>query len=144
MSGEFLEFDRETGRYVVGALQEALLALKQDVVRLQRESASLTFDERWWLVEHFRGLKDVEHQVDVENHRLVGVISLHDRQHNVVALTVSVLRALDGDPSHLGAVRLRHATPFDEMIAEMDNETPTATDAEAWVEKVATALKTQT
>jgi hypothetical protein len=133
VSGEFLVFDRASNRYRVGPLQSALIQLRDEVERLKREEAGLGSDERYWLVENFRPLKDEKSLTTVENRRLVNVLSLHDRYRNVTELSAAVLRSLDGAP--FDAPWTIPSSPFVEEAKQIESETPSATDIVAWIRK---------
>ncbi|MGH7286253.1 MAG: DUF4062 domain-containing protein [Polyangiaceae bacterium] len=133
VSGEFLDFDRASDRYKVGPLQDAMIILRDETARLQKEEVALGFEERRWLVENFRHLKDSDDPIEVENHRLVGVMSIHDRHENIVRLSVAILRAFDGDNAFLGSSKLWMGTPFAEEAIQIERETPTAKNVEVWV-----------
>jgi hypothetical protein len=136
VSGEFLDFDKASDHYVVGPLQHAMVSLRDEILRLRREEGALTFDERRWLVENFRPLKDEDDLVPVENRRLVGIMSLHDRHENTVRLSAAILRALAGDVRLLGSTTLWRATPFAEEAVQIERETPTVKNVEEWVNAV--------
>jgi hypothetical protein len=133
VSGEFLDFNSTLDRYVVGSLQSTMIMLRDEILRLRREESELSFEERRGLVESFRGFKDVDDLIDVENHRLIGVLSIHDRQENVVALSAAILRAVDGDHGLLGSTKVWRETPFAEEALQLERETPKSADVEAWV-----------
>jgi hypothetical protein len=139
VSGEFLDFDKASDAYVVGPIQGAMITLREEIRRLRQQEDALGVDDRRSLVEDFRDLKDADHLVEIDNRRLVAIMSIHDRQANIVALSASILRAIGGDLKLLSGTRVWPQTPFAEEATQIERETPASTDVEAWV----SALKPQ-
>ena len=135
VSGEFLDFDPQKDRYVVGLLQSAMNSLKREILALRQQEAAISNLERQALVERYRHLEG-DNLIEVENPAIYKVVVVHDRQRNVVALLAAILRALGGDGTLLKTLDLLPLSPFPDAAAGIEKATPSAEEVEEWARSV--------
>ncbi|WNG15328.1 DUF4062 domain-containing protein [Cystobacter fuscus] len=133
VSGEFLEFNKSIGTYAVGVLQQAMIDLRDNIHRLQMAENGLDINARLSILEKSRNHKDNDQIVEVNNQQLVLIMSICDRQKNVIALSVAISRALSGDLTQLHGLPLAPATPLSTEVAAINSQTPSSSDIKEWM-----------
>src|SRR5258708_20959403 len=118
-SGEFLEYDFKSNSYAIGPCHKALFSLKESVERLKGFSNG-TFDEQiMTLIDRYSPKNNPGIQSDkertVSNMEITAAIACNDYEQNVADLCVSLLKAFDGDLTHLTNLKLRAPTPDEKM-----------------------------
>lgn len=131
-SGRFLDLDRGTGTYTVGALQRGMLALQNRLGALSRAAGSGEASEQGRrLILENRGRQ--EREVWVRNRDLLIACCLYDQFEHVTALLRAVYRGLDGDDSLLRSVEPGVVSPIREMSEGIEAETPTPGMISDWL-----------
>lgn len=131
-SGEFLDFDRQANAFVVGPMQDSLLLLKRSIDRLRWNEELMDPNSRTKMAREFAPL-DANRQLTIRNLQLIPILSIHDSQSNVVALSRAIYKAADGDYSELATVQLFGDSPLDEENETMQRERPTKEQIERWL-----------
>lgn len=120
----FLEFDLATNSYKETPVQNALVRLQEEIRRFNHSNTSENL-----AVVYENSPRNRPRQgetIEIETVKLAGLLHLLDRWCNVLALSASVLKHLDGEPFVLP--NLRPDTPVQNMQADLDAETPTEGD----------------
>lgn len=125
----FLEFDLASNSYKETMVYEALLRLQEEIRRFTHanttENLSIVF-------EHTprRRTRQVA-QIEIETVKLASLLHLMDRWSNILDLSRSVLRHLDGEPFEMPD--LRPDTPVQGMQQMLDDEKPTDQDIDRFL-----------
>jgi len=120
----FLEFDLASNSYKETLVYEALLRLQEEI---RRFAYSNTTDNLSIVFEHTpRKRTRQTDQIEIETVKLAGLLHLMDRWSNILDLSRSVLRHLDGEPFEMP--ELRPDTPIQGMQQQLDDEKPTDQD----------------
>ncbi len=133
-SGQFLQYDKDTGNYTPTLLSERLFQLKQRISHLQvmsKESNQL-------LVEFVMKYKDVaktEQEVTVPNEDLLIPLAIANMQEDIFTLSIAILEALSGNLALLGLEKLNLPSPFIPEAEKIEQETATIADITSWIDK---------
>lgn len=120
----FLEFDLSTSSYKETQVQDALVRLQEEIRRFNEAN---TTENLAAVFEYSpRRRPRVGTTLEVETRKLAGLLHLLDRWSNVLELSASVLKHLDGEPFVFPD--LRPDTPVQGMQAALDAERPTDSD----------------
>jgi hypothetical protein len=125
----FLEFERATNSYKETPVHEALIRLQNEIRRFNQsntsENLSIVFEQS--PRARVRGATTVE----IETKRLAILLHLLDRWSNVLDLSSSILKHLDGAPFKFPD--LRPDTPIQGMQEELDAERATENDITSYL-----------
>lgn len=125
----FLEFDISSTSYKETAVYEALLRLQDEIRRFNfsntSENLSVVFKHSP-RAQPYRGAR-----IEIETIQLAGLLHLLDRWSNVLGLSTSVLKHLEGAP--FVAPDLRPDTPIQGMQQMLEDERPTDQDISSFV-----------
>jgi hypothetical protein len=125
----FLEFDLATNSYKETDVYEALLRLQDEIRRFNHSNKSEVLSV---VFEHSpRRRVTNEVLVEIETVKLASLLHLLDRWSNILDLSSSILRYLDGRPFVIP--RLRPDTPVQGMQDMLDDERPTDAEVSAYV-----------
>jgi len=125
----FLEFDLATNSYKETPVQDALVRLQEELRRFNKANTS---ENLAIVFEHGpRRRQTVTTTIEIETVKLAGLLHLLDRWANVLDLSASVLRYLEGKPFVLPD--LRPDTPVQGMQSDLDAETPTESDITSYL-----------
>ncbi len=120
----FLEFDLASSSYKETLVYEALLRLQEEI---RRFTYSNTTENLSIVFEHTpRKRTRQSDQIAIETVKLAGLLHILDRWSNILDLSTSILRHLDGDPFKMP--NLRPDTPVQGMQQMIDDEKPTDQD----------------
>jgi hypothetical protein len=133
MSGEFLDYDKNSNSWLVGPFQEALLELRHHIARLRSLEEMLDTKARLTLVERFKQL-DTKELVSVSNIDILSAIAVHDEQHNVVTLMKSIFRAAQSDARSVEHITLYGKTPLEVEDQRMNEEIATPEQIRQWID----------
>lgn len=127
--GTFLEFDLATNSYKETLVYEALLRLQEEI---RRFTYSNTKENLAVVFKHTpRKRFTRSDQIQIETVELAGLLHLLDRWSNILDLSTSVLRYLDGVPFEMP--KLRPDTPVQGMQQMLDDEKPTDQDIDRFL-----------
>lgn len=124
----FLEFDYESGSLREHAVYDALLSL-------QAEVADRNSFERKHISETGMALqlRPKLQEIEIPALQLLAIQGLLDRGINIVKLCKAILLHLDGNP--YVAPTLRHRSPMADQKQQLDLETVTVADVEAFINR---------
>jgi hypothetical protein len=131
-SGEMLDFDQESGAFVVGPFQETMLTLKRNIERLRQNDEMMDTNTRSPMAEKFSKL-DGDTLKGVPNISLVPILAIHDSLANVTVLSRAIHCAASGDASSLDSLTLYGDSPLDSETQKMENERPTSEQIKQWI-----------
>lgn len=131
ISGEFLEFSRERNQYFAGDLQQGLVKLQYEMKRLSSGEVASKFEDRSKLAVRFRSYSGMDEPVQVNNMQLMGVMNLHDRHYNIVALSKAIILALE--EGGFSCSELYEVSPFDDQSELIKKETPSTEEVSVWL-----------
>ena len=77
-----------------------------------------------------------EKKVDVKNWDLLHPFAFYDCAENIVGLTISLLKALDGDTNFLDQLDIKPSTPFKEKGNEETLESVPIAEMEEWLKQL--------
>ena len=120
-SGEFLEFDRAKSRYIDSELVKILRMLLREISLLDRRIA-LGAPTRIELSVELKELANAKRQAPISNQKLAQLLSIHDSQHNVIALAHAAIRLLSGEIGVLPKLHIFKMSPFEDC--DMEGEIP--------------------
>jgi hypothetical protein len=125
----FLEFDLALGTFRETPVHNALVRLHDEIRRFNHANTSENLSI---IFEHSRKRRPagLDH-VEVDTRKLAGLLHLLDRWCNVIDLATAIARYLDGGPFVWPA--LRPDSPVQGMQRELDEETATDVDIEAFL-----------
>ena len=129
----FLEFDATSNAYKETPVQDALMRLQEEIRRFNNSNTSENIEVVFKHAPIRRATRD--EPVEVETVKLAGLLHLLDRWSNILDLSVSVLRYLDGAPFVFPD--LRPDTPVQGMQAMLDAEKPTDADITLFISQSA-------
>ena len=120
----FLEFDLASSSYKETLVYEALLRLQEEIRRFTYSNTT----ENLSIVFEHTPLKRTRQsdQIAIETVKLASLLHILDRWSNILDLSRSILRHLDGDPFKMP--NLRPDTPVQGMQQMIDDEKPTDQD----------------
>lgn len=125
----FLEFDLATNSYKETPVQDALVRLQEEIRRFNQSNTS---ENLAVVFEHTpRRRASQANTIEIETTKLGGLLHLLDRWCNVLDLSASVLRYLDGE--HFVLPNLRPDTPIQGMQSELDAERPSESDITSYL-----------
>lgn len=120
----FLEFNLASNSYQETLVYEALLRLQEEI---RRFTYSNTTENLSIVFKHTPRTRDRQSdQIQIETVKLAGLLHLLDRWSNILDLSTSILRHLDGEPFKMPD--LRPDTPVQGMQQMLDDEKPTDQD----------------
>jgi hypothetical protein len=120
----FLEFDLASSSYKETLVYEALLRLQEEI---RRFTYSNTTENLSIVFAHTpRTRIRQSDQIEIETVKLAGLLHILDRWSNILDLSTSILRHLDGEPFRMP--NLRPDTPVQGMQQMLDDEKPTDQD----------------
>lgn len=125
----FLEFDLASSSYKETLVYEALLLLQEEIRRFTysntTENLSVVFENTP------RTRIRNSDQIEIETVKLAGLLHVLDRWSNILDLSTSILRHLDGEPFRMP--NLRPDTPIQGMQQMLDDEKPTDNDINRFI-----------
>lgn len=131
VSGEVLEFDRETGSFVAGDFQKALLDLKYNINRLKYSEQLLNISA---IIDEFKRFDaETDYQIENDDGNILLLFSIHDILYNIVQLNKAVHRAISDDHSLLSQIRLLPSSPIDDENSKIEKHKPTPEQIEDWL-----------
>jgi hypothetical protein len=132
LSGEFLEYDVRSSTYRNGPITDALFDLRDHIERLRYRGQEI----RDMLVRFglkYRHLTNSEEVVSIPNSDLLAPLAVADCQQNIIALTVALIKALDGSPQALARVKLNPTSPLASEAEQLKNHTASPDEIAKWV-----------
>jgi len=132
ISGEFLDYNPELNTYQSGLFNEALFKLRENIDRFRLIHQSLR-EEFFAFATKYKNLSKAEKDVAVSNKDLLVPLALADCEQNIVALTVALVKAQDGDLTLLSELKLNPTSPFPIEAEKIRSETPNLKDIIKWV-----------
>ncbi len=125
----FLDFDLSTDSYKETQTYEALLLLQGKIRKLNRANTNKALD---FIFEHTpRAQPHRGETLQIETMRLVTVMHLLDRWANVIELSRSLLRHMDGEPFQMPS--LRPDSPIHGMQEMIEQEKLSASDLDKFI-----------
>jgi hypothetical protein len=125
----FLEFDLATNSYKETLVYEALLRLQDEIRRFNYSNTSENLSVVFEHTPRVR-LARVD-RIEVDTVKLMVLLHLLDRWSNILDLSISVLRHLDGGVFEMP--KLRPDTPVQGMQEMLDDERPTDQDIDGFI-----------
>ena len=126
----FLEFDVQTATYRETPVYEALLRLQNEI---RRFNSCNTAENLTVIFKHSPiNRRDKADDIDIDTVQLGGLLHLLDRWVNILALSKSIMKCLDGATFELPL--LRPDTPIQGMQTQLDDENPNEQDIESFIE----------
>lgn len=123
-SATFLEFDLASNSYKETLIYEALLKLQDEI---RRFTYSNTTENLSVIFKHSPRARPTQaDRIQIETVALAGLLHLLDRWSNILDLSTSILRHLDGESFEMPI--LRPDTPVQGMQQMLDAEKPTDQD----------------
>jgi hypothetical protein len=127
----FLSFDSVSGVCKEEPVYEALYLLQEEIKRFQRANTKdvlkVIFDNS--AMHREPGLK----AIDIEPIKLVGLLHVFDRWINIIELSKSIIKYLDGGTFSIP--RLRERSPIPDMNAELQAETVTVDEVQSFIKE---------
>ena len=130
ISGEFLDFDKQTGSHAIGPFQRALLDLEHHIERLRDFPENPSALE---LLQDHKLKTNRKAEITKDNQELVVAFAFHDLIENVISLCQAIYWALEGDEEELKDIRLHPSSPVKEEIEKIKNERPTFEEVQKWL-----------
>jgi hypothetical protein len=131
-SGEFLEFDKDSGSYYYGLLNERLYQLRNRIERYR--SCVETFREELNnLHNKYFELSKTEDDIQVPNRDLVYPLVLANIEEDIHSLSTALLKALDGDDKLLDKIKLNPSTPLTPEVDRIREESATREEITDWI-----------
>ncbi len=135
-SGEFLEYDKHSGKHVVGRLQQALMHLQEQVDRLRLLSTPDIANMASQLIQAYKNRK--EETVSMRNIDLAAPIALNVVMKNVVKLSLSIHKVMSGHedgphPLVQALDSLYPSSPFETENDNLSKERPSHSEILTWV-----------
>lgn len=125
----FLDFDLSTDSYKETPIYEALLLLQSEIRKLNRANTSETLSI---IYEHSpRGQQHRGETLQIETMKLATFLHLMDRWANVIELSRSLLRHMDGEPFQIP--NLRPDSPIQGMQEMLEQEKLSASDLDKFI-----------
>lgn len=125
----FLDFDLASNSYMETPVYEALLRLQDEIRRFTFSNTT----EKLLVVFKYtpRARSTQSDQIQVETLALLGLLHLLDRWSNILDLSTSILKHLDGEPFEMP--NLRPDTPVQGMQQRFEDEKPNEQDIDGFV-----------
>lgn len=134
LSGEFLDFDKPSGQYTVGTLQQGLLTLKEKIGYFQKGAADeKTKEFGQELVSNQMYKSNPDGMYRIVNYKMMVACYLYDLYTDVEQLFKAVYRGLEGDESILRSVNSSPKTHLFEISAESRGEIPDRNMIQGWL-----------
>jgi len=125
----FLEFDLATNSYRETSVYEALLRLQDEI---RRFTYSNTTENLSIVYKHTPRVRPSRvERIEVETIKLAGLLHLMDRWSNILDLSTSILKHLDGEPFEMPD--LRPDTPVQGMQEMLNDQKPTDQDIDGYI-----------
>jgi hypothetical protein len=131
-SGEFLVYDKRSGEIISGLFNDRLFQLREQIRGLI-SSADGSQNQIIDFIAKYSKIAKGEGNISVPNLMLVFPLALADREHNVINLSIGLLKALEGDESMLETIQLIPSSPFNEQAKEIQSENPNLNEIEKWI-----------
>jgi hypothetical protein len=125
----FLEFNVQSTSYKETPIYEALLRLQDEIRRFNFSNKSETLSVIFKYSPRAMGNQSTS--IDIETTELAGLLHLLDRWSNVLDISTSVLKHLDGEPFKLPS--LRPDSPIQGMQEMLEEEKITDEEVSAFV-----------
>ena len=128
LSGDFLDYDRQTGKHTVGEVQKALLDLDGQIERLQSIGSDVPFADHW-LVQNEQYIKARRmERFTIENEKMVMAFAIYDRIENIIVLSNAIYNFLDGRAGAINRITLHGSSPIEKENELMEAERPSQAD----------------
>lgn len=131
-SGEFLQYDHEQNLFKSGPINDALVNLTQEITKRHVKDDPSIKQQLFEFFEKYKN-SDGDEKIPVNDWELLIPFALIDRDQNIANLSTALLKALDGDLSHLEQIVLQASSPSQAEAEKIKNETPTAEEMTEWV-----------
>ncbi len=131
-SGELLQFNLDKNTLTRGRLLETLTLLRNEITTLRNRNLELESKDFIKLRAYYEG-RDRKTDVRVKNLDLLMLFSVYDRIENVINITLSLLKAIQGDMSVLDNMTLNDAIVFPKDIAEESIKDVSLSETEEWL-----------
>lgn len=120
----FLRFDPQSGICKESPVYEALYLLQEEIKLFQRANISETLEVVYANTPRDRssGSKTLR----IETMKLIGLLHLFDRWINIIELSKSIIKHLDGEPFVMPLLRAK--SPIPEMVPRLEEESVTNDD----------------
>jgi hypothetical protein len=125
----FLEFEVASNSYRETLVYETLLRLQEEIRRFTYSNTTETLAVIFQHTPRTRLRESSE--IDIETNKLAGLLHVLDRWSNIIDLSISVLRHLDGEPFEMPD--LRPDSPVQGMQQMIDDERPTDQDIDGFL-----------
>lgn len=132
-TGEFLEYDPDTGVYKSGLLNNALIQLRQNTDRLRSISGPDFREQVAVFISKYQPHIYSGGDVSISNRELVPVFAISDCEQNVTELSCALFKALEGNHEELKVITLRPTSPLLTEAEQIESETPTIKDIADWI-----------
>ncbi|MBI5934543.1 MAG: DUF4062 domain-containing protein [Chloroflexi bacterium] len=131
-TGDFLVFNKHIAQYQESLLSQRLSQLREQIARLHFFSGGAR-DVFVGFISKYADFLKQENEIDIPNQDLLFPLMLADVEENTVRLTISILRALDGNEAYLQNLQLNQITPFADENEEIQKERPSLDELAEWV-----------
>lgn len=133
LSGEFLELEKATGKFVVGKIQRGLMTLLEVIDRLRLYAENEPSDSGTKLIANPSYMKSPIKMFTVPNIDLISEFYFYDVWENAENMFKAIHRALDGDSTLLDSVKINPTSPIACEAANIQNETPAISAIQWWI-----------
>lgn len=130
-SGEFLDFDSDQGVYVDTSFNQNLVLLSR-LIRGHKELLNRSGDQLTQILATYGDLSK-SRETSLPNLQLVFPFGIANSEHNIVAVSVALVKALDGDPQSLANLNLLPTSPFARDAEEINRERISVNEVETWI-----------
>jgi len=131
-SGEFLDYDSRTDRFVVGKLQQAMLTLRDEIESLKHQyNATPPFKISKEVSDYADGRTD-----GIRGPTIASLYGMSDRLYNIVKLAAALLAFFRGNESALKLKGLKPEFPIEKAASESTDTSCSPAEIERWVQVV--------
>lgn len=134
ITGEFLEYDNDSGSYKIGAMHGALFMLKENIDLLRKLSTGNYIKDflSKYTPKANPQIKNNDALISIPNEELLYPFALFDCDLNISDLCIAIIRALHGNDERLHKLKLRPAFPL-ETQGKRASLNPTIEELDRWL-----------
>ncbi len=139
ISGEFLDFDRNTNNYQIGLLHNALFHLQEHINRLKELQADYKARRPDLMNKYADKIKSPQcTKIRIFNLELATPFAIYNCHQNIVRLCLGILKGVDGDNERLLNLKLLPPSPFEKESKDLQHswERVNVENVERWMDEI--------
>lgn len=134
VSGEFLEYQKETDQYEVSDIQNQMLLLRENIDYIRCYDMKAIQKLQFSILDS----KQIKNNRDTEftrpNIEMLFAFACHDRIENIIEISKSIYLTLSGKPKLRYELNLKDTCPLPLEQTQIEKETPSEEQIIAWLE----------